>query len=194
MSATASALNRIFADEPWARARLASHAGHAFMVRVGPFTSGFRINDRGSLETAPLAGATPDLVLSLSPINVPAFLADPRRWSEFVAQEGDAALGGSLGELAQTLPWFVERVFARALGPVAGQRAADAGRRLLQMPEYAATRVAENLGSYARDEAQLLAHPADLRTLTDEGVLLAARIDALEARVDVLAAGTPVSA
>ena len=41
------------------------------MVRVGPMTAGFRIGERGSLENAPLAGATPDLVLSLSPLDVP---------------------------------------------------------------------------------------------------------------------------
>jgi len=54
------------------------------------------------------------------------------------------------------------------------------------MPEYAATRIAANVGSYARDEAQLLAHPDDLRTLTDETAALSARIDALDARIEAL--------
>ena len=172
----------------WARERLAAHAGRAFMVRVGPLRTGFQIDDRGSLESAPLAGATPDLVLSMSPLNVPAFLADPRRWNEFVTEAGDVELGGTLKELAQTLPWFVEKLSARALGPIIGQRAADAGRRMLEMPEYAATRIGENVGSYARDEVQILAHPADLRTLIDETALLASRIEALDARIAALAA------
>jgi ubiquinone biosynthesis protein UbiJ len=55
------------------------------------------------------------------------------------------------------------------------------------MPEYAATRLAANVGSYARDEVQLLAHPADLRTLADDTASLAARLDALDARVQSLA-------
>ena len=188
MGLTRAAVNRVLGDEPWARDRLAAHAGRAFMVRVGPMTTGFRIGERGSLESAPLAGATPDLVLSLSPLNVPAFLADPGRWNEFVSEEGDVELGGTLKALAQTLPWFVEKSFARALGPVIGQRVADAGRRMLDMPEYASTRIAENVGSYARDEVQVLAHPADLRTLIDETALLASRIEALEARIAQLAA------
>ena len=186
MGLTDLAVNRVLNGEPWARERLAAHAGRAFMVRMGPLTSGFRIDGRGALESAPLAGATPDLVLSLSPLDAPAFLADPRRWNEFVTEEGDVALGGTLKELAQTLPWFVERLCARTLGPIVGQRVADAGRRMLQVPEYAAARVAENVGSYARDEAQVLAHPADFRTLIDETTRLATRIDALEARVDAL--------
>lgn len=190
MALTDLAVNRLLNDEPWARERLAAHAGRAFMLRLGPLTSGFRIDERGTLESAPLAGATPDLVLSLSPLDAPAFLADPRRWNEFVTEEGDVALGGTLKDLAQTLPWFVEKLCARALGPIVGQRVADAGKRMLEVPEYAASRVAANVGTYARDEAEVLAHPADFRTLVDDTALVAARVDALEARVDALAKHT----
>ena len=157
------------------------------MVRVGPVTGGFRIGARGLLESAPLAGTTPDLALTLSPFNVPAMLADPRRWNDFVTEEGDMELAGVLKDLAQTLPWFVERGLGRSLGPIIGQRVADAGRAALALPEYAATRVAANVGSYARDEARVLAHPADVRALADDTALLAARIDTLDARVRSLA-------
>ena len=188
MALTNAAVNRVLADEPWARERLAAHAGRVFMVRVGPMTTGCRIDPLGALESAPLAGVTPDLVLTMSPLDVPAFLADPSRWNELVTEEGDVELGGALKELAQTLPWFIERMCARALGPIAGQRIADGGRRMLGLPEYAAARIAENVGAYARDEAQWIAHPAEMRTLIDETALLASRIDALDARVEALAA------
>jgi ubiquinone biosynthesis protein UbiJ len=190
MALADAAANRVLEREPWARERLAPFAGRSFVLRVGPAVAGFRVDEKGLLETAPLAGATPDLTLALSPFNVPAFLADPTRWNDFVTEEGDVELGGALKELAQTLPWFVERLFSRSLGPILGQRVADAGRRLLGFPEYAATRVAANVGGYARDEAQVLAHPADLRALADETALLSARIDALDARVEALARRT----
>ena len=188
MALSSTAANRLLEHEPWARERLAAFAGRAFMLRVGPATAGFRIDEHGLFEHAPLAGATPDLVLALSPLDVPAFLADPKRWNEFVAEEGDVELGGVLKELARTLPWFVERLFARALGPVVGQRVADAGRRMLGLPEYAATRIAANVGSYARDEAQVLADPADVRAFAEDTAALASRIEALDARVEELAA------
>jgi ubiquinone biosynthesis protein UbiJ len=190
MALADAAANRVLEREPWARERLAPFAGRSFVLRVGPAVAGFRIDEHGLLVTAPLAGATPDLALALSPFNVPAFLADPKRWNEFITEEGDAELGGALKELAQTLPWFVERLFSRSLGPIVGQRVADAGRRLLGFPEYAAARVAANVGTYARDEAQVLAHPADLRALADETTLLDARIDALDARIEALAQRT----
>ncbi|HEX6136978.1 MAG TPA: hypothetical protein VF059_04935 [Casimicrobiaceae bacterium] len=186
MALTDTAANRLLEHEPWARERLAAFAGRAFMVRVGPLLRGFRIDEHGLLEHAPLAGATPDLVLTVSPIGLPAFLADPGRWNEFVAEEGDVQLGGVLKDLARTLPWFVERLCARSFGPIVGQRVADAGRRLLGLPEYAAARVAANVATYARDEARVLAHPADVRVLFDETALLAARVDALGARIAAL--------
>ena len=68
MALANTAVNRMLANEPWARERLAPFAGRMFMVRVGPVTTGLRVAPDGSLDDAPLAGATPDLVLSLSPL------------------------------------------------------------------------------------------------------------------------------
>src|SRR5436190_13297172 len=186
MALTSGAVNRVLADEPWARERLAVHAGGAFSVRVGPLTTAFRIDGQGTLVSAPLAGTTPDLVLTLSPFNVPAFLANPARWNEFVTEDGDVALGGTLKELAQTLPWFVEKAFARVLGPIAGQRVADVGRRLLAFPEYAAERITESVARYARDEVQLVARGDELRRFTADTADIAARVDALASRVAAL--------
>jgi len=191
MALASGAFNRVLADEPWARDRLAAHAGRAFSLRVGPLTSEFRIDGQGALEAAPAAGAKPDLVVTLSPFNVPAFLANPARWNELVIEEGDVELGGTLKELAQTLPWFVEKLCARTLGAIVGQRVADAGKRMLELPEYATKRIGDNVGSYARDEVEVLAHPADLRVLRDESAALQSRTDALVARIDALAARLP---
>jgi ubiquinone biosynthesis protein UbiJ len=107
-------------------------------------------------------------------------------WNEYVSEDGDVALGGTLKELAQTLPWFVEQAFARALGPIAGQRLADAGRHLLAFPGHAASRLTENVGRYARDEAGLVVGDDEMRAFAGETAALAARVDALEARVAAL--------
>ena len=121
-------------------------------------------------------------------MSVPSFLANPSRWNEFVREEGDVALGGALKELARTLPWFVEAAFAKVLGPLAGQRVADAGRRLLAFPEYAAQRVTEGVASYARDEAGLLARGEQMRAVRDGVRDVTERVDALEQRFDALSA------
>ncbi len=101
-------------------------------------------------------------------------------------------LEGLIGPV-RTLPWFVEQAFADALGPIGGQRVADTGRRLLAFPEYAVERVGETVGSYARDEAGLLARGDEARVLAQESAALAARVDAFAARLDALAARLPAS-
>jgi ubiquinone biosynthesis protein UbiJ len=181
-------VNRLLTREAWARDKLAAHAGRTFSVAVGPAAAGFRIAAGGALENAPLAGVTPDLRISVSALRLPSFLADPRQWSQYVVEDGDPQLGGVLKDLAQTLPWFVEQAFAQALGPIAGQRAADAGRRLLAFPGHAAERVSESIGRYVRDESGLLAHGDELRTLTAQTEDLALRVDGLATRVAALTA------
>jgi len=182
----ASAFNRALSSAPWAREKLSPCAGKSFSLTVGPLSSSLRVADGGALEAA-ATGAAADLRLTLSPLALPSFLADPTRWSELVAQEGDEALGGALKDLAQTLPWIVESAFARVFGAVVGQRLADTGRRLLAFPEYAAERVTDSVATYARDEAEILARGDEMRPFAQQNADLAARADALEGRVDALA-------
>jgi len=178
--------NRTLGREAWAREKLATHAGRVFAVSVGPASAGLRIGADGALESVSLSGMTPELRLTISPLQLPAFLADPRMWNEYVKEDGDVALGGTLKELAQTLPWFVEQAFARALGPIAGQRLADAGRHLLAFPGHAASRLGESVGRYARDEAGLVVGDDEVHAFAGAAAALAARVDALEARVAAL--------
>jgi len=187
LDAPARIANRVLEQEGWAREKLAAFAGRAFTLAVGPVEARFLITEGGKLETAP--SSTPaNLDLQLSPLAVPAFLADPSRWNEFIREDGDAALGGTLKELARTLPWFVEAALAKVLGAVAGQRAAAAGRKLLAFPEYAAQRVTEGVVSYARDEAGLLARGAQMPAFGDGVRDVTSRVDALEQRFDALSA------
>lgn len=177
--------NRALAGQDWAREKLAPFAGRTFALRVGPLAATWTVGEDGAFASA-VAGAPVDLTLTLSPLSVPAFLADPSRWNEYVREEGDAAFGGALKELARTLPWFVEEGFAKAFGPVAGQRVADAGRQLLAFPEYAAQRMGDSAGSYARDETHVMVRGSEARALRDEIAAVATRVDALGARVDAL--------
>ena len=81
--------NRLLHDHSWARARLAPLAGRTFSLTVGPMHAAWRITDDGTLDVAP-AASEPDLKLTVSPWSLPAFLANPARWNEFVREDGDA--------------------------------------------------------------------------------------------------------
>lgn len=187
MEPVASLANRVLEREVWARERLTAHAGRMFVVAVGPVATALRIDGTGLIESTTLSGVAPDLTLRFSPLIIASFLADPSRWDSLVVTDGDPALAATLRELSLTLPWFVEQALAGALGPIVGQRLADAGRRLLGAPEYAAQRVAESVGSYARDEAGLLARGDEGRSFGQETTALAERVDALEGRLAAVA-------
>jgi ubiquinone biosynthesis protein UbiJ len=184
----AALANRVLAREQWARDCLAAHAGRSFKVVVGPVAAAMHIDAAGSIESRQPADPAPDLTLRISPFVLPAFLADPKRWDELVAADGDAALATTLKGLAETLPWFVERAFAEALGPIAGQFVADAGRQMLAFPGHAGARVGDSVKSYMRDEVALAATSAQARSFGDEIAETTARVDALAERVDALAA------
>jgi ubiquinone biosynthesis accessory factor UbiJ len=180
---TSSFANRVLTREPWVRDKLMVHAGRTFAVRVGLMENRFVVAADGTLDSTQSAGATPDLRLSIAARNVPSFLADPTRWSEFVREEGDAALGATLRELAATLPWFVEQSFERMFGAVAGQRLADAGRRLLGFPEYATHRLVDNVAHYARHETNVFVHREEIATFASDVEALSLRATRLAERV-----------
>jgi len=179
--------NRALEREHWARAKLAGHALRAVCVQIGGVSQTFAIDAGGWLHKSESA---PDLWLTIPPLRLPALLAQPERWDEWVAAEGDAALAATLRDLALTLPWFVEGLCARAFGPVAGQTVADLGRRLLALPGYAAQRFGDSIASYVGDEAQLAVGAAEARVVAAEIAALAARVDALALRIDGLADST----
>lgn len=179
--------NRMLEREAWARERLSAHEGRAFAIAVGPVATTLSIAASGLVDSTPASAHPPDLTLRLSPFDVPAFLADPARWDRYISADGDPALAGTLKELALTLPWFVEQAFAKALGPIVGQKVADAGRKLLAFPEYAAERIGESVVGYAHEESDLLARGDEGAVFAEQVAAIASRTDALAARVDALA-------
>lgn len=183
--------NRMLEREAWARQRFAAHAGRSFVLAVGPASSAFTIDETGRVASTLGERAASDLTLRVSPLDVPAFLADPSRWDRYVTADGDATLAATLKELAPTLPWFVEQAFAQVLGDVVGPRLADAGRRLLAFPEYMAQRVGESVASYAHERSGLLATGDEAGAFAEQVAALAARTDALEARLEALGARLP---
>jgi ubiquinone biosynthesis protein UbiJ len=176
--------NRVLEREDWARERLSAHAGRTVRMVCGPMASTLAIAPSGMLSPSQSAA---DLTLSISPLRLPTLLAHPERWTELVAVEGDAALAATLADLARTLPWFVEQAFASALGPLIGNRVADAGRALLELPEHAARSFGTSLTGYVHDEAGLGVSATAFADFSAEVVAISARVDALAARLDQVA-------
>jgi len=181
-------VNRALESEAWAQACLAAHADRTFAIAIGPATTGMRIDAAGRVHDVPRADAAPDLTIKLSPFSAASFLAQPGRWDELVVADGDPALAATLKGLAETLPWFVERMLAGALGPIVGQRVADAGRKLLALPEYAATHIGQTVERYAREETDLAVRRTEAVAFAGEVAGIASRVDEIATRIDAIAA------
>jgi ubiquinone biosynthesis protein UbiJ len=188
MRGAATLANRALAREDWARERLAAHAGRKLRIVAGPAALTLAINADGSFADSEEA---PDLTLTIPALRLPALMATPERWNELVVATGDSSLASTIGELAQTLPWFIERSFARIFGPIVGVQLAEAGRRLLALPGYAAERAGSSFASYASDESGLVAGARAGSEFAAEAAALAARVDALGERIDRLAKPAP---
>jgi ubiquinone biosynthesis protein UbiJ len=186
----AEAANRALRDETWARDQLAAHAGSVFAVASGPFVSTFAILGDGTFAASP-PGAVATLTLTVSPLALPALAAEPSRWRSTVRADGDQALATTLEAIAQTLPWFVERLFARLFGPIAGQAIADAGRTLLAIPAAISQQAAAGVAHFA-SEADAVAHRGDFAAFSCGTVEAEERVAALAARIAALEeAGAP---
>jgi ubiquinone biosynthesis protein UbiJ len=188
MHGAANFANRALAREDWARERLAAHAGRKLRIVAGPAALTLAINADGSFVDSQEA---PDLTLTIPALRLPALVARPERWNELVGAAGDASLASTIGELAQTLPWFIERSFARIFGPIVGAQLAEAGRRLLALPGYAAERAGSSFASYASDESGLVTGARAGSEFAAEVAALAARVDALGERIDRLVKPAP---
>jgi ubiquinone biosynthesis protein UbiJ len=188
MRGAATLANRALAREDWARERLAAHAGRKLRIVAGPAALTLAINADGSFADSE---EEPDLTLTIPALRLPALMARPERWNELVVATGDPSLASTIGELAQTLPWFIERSFARIFGPIVGVQLAEAGRRLLALPGYAAERAGSSFASYASDESGLVAGARAGSEFAAEVAALTARVDALGERIDRLAKPAP---
>ena len=187
MDPGAFVVNRALERERWARDRLAAYAGRTVRFRVGPASVVWTIDQDGRLQES---SSAPDLTLTVSPLRLPALLAQPSRWEELVQADGDSALATTLEELSLAMPLLVEQSFARVLGPIAGAFVADTGRRMLAFPEYAAKRFGENVKRYAVDEATFGVRGSEVRAFSAGVTELASRVDALSARLDAIDTAT----
>jgi ubiquinone biosynthesis protein UbiJ len=182
-------INRTLDHEAWARERLQAHTGATFRVIVGLASVTHAIDASGHLVEP---AGEPDLTLTISPLRLPALLAQPARWPDIVSAQGDAALASTLAELASTAPLFAEQALAKLVGPVIASQVAIAGASVAQMPEYAAQRVGDSIALYVGEHGDAALSKAQARAFASDVAALSADVDALAARVDAAVARSRV--
>src|SRR5690606_28310094 len=180
-------LNALLHREPWARERLAAHAGKSLRLTGGePWTLQCAIASDGSLRPCDRAVA-PDVVLSIPPEHRRHL---PGAWrAEGLAGvtgqariQGDAGLAHLVSDLARGLRWDVEDDLSRLVGDVAAVRLTRGARALAAGVRQAASRAEDNVAEYLGEESGLGVRGADLQPWVSARQALESRLERLDAR------------
>jgi ubiquinone biosynthesis protein UbiJ len=188
-------LNALLHREPWARERLAAHAGKSLRLTGGePWTLQCAIASDGSLRPCDRA-VVPDVVLSIPPERRRDL---PGAWrSEGLAGvtglariQGDAGLAHLVSDLARGLRWDVEDDLSRVVGDVAAVRLARGAREFAGGLRQAVRRAQDNISEYLGEESGLGIRGTDFQAWVSERQALESRLERLDARLRRLEGGT----
>lgn len=170
----------------WARTRLAEHAGKQVRVDLALTAVSLSIAADGYIEHGE-PGATPDLVIVLTPVAAVKWLADREAGWRDARVEGDADLAAAVSFVMANLRWEYEEDLSAVVGDVAAHRIGRGARQFSAWPAEAAESLARAAAEYLSEERRVLATPLAVEEFTDEVDELRDAVERLEKRIDRLA-------
>ena len=171
---------------PWARSRLAEHAGKQIRVELalGPLL--LQIASDGYVEHGE-PGTMPDLVIKLTPLAAAKWLSDREAGWRDARVDGDMELAAAVSYVVANLRWDYEEDLSRVVGDVAAHRITRGARQLSAWPAEAATSLARAVAEYLSEERHALATPLAVEEFTAEVDELRDAVERLDKRIDRLA-------
>jgi len=184
-----AAINHLLAQEAWARAALARHAGKEACIDTGHLQLRMRVAADGMLEAGRGEGAA-GVTIRAKLADLPLIAQDRSRALSYVKIEGDAEFANTISQLANGLRWDAEHELERVIGPIGARRVAEGARQALQLAGGAGRRLADNLAEFLAEERPVLVRPAlreefaaEVVRLRDDVERTAKRIARLEQRL-----------
>jgi len=181
-----AAINHLLAQEAWARALLARHAGKDACIDAGLVRLRLHVARDGLLE-ASQDDAAPGVTIRVKPADLPLIAQDRTRALSYVKIEGDAEFANVISQLANGVRWDAEHDLERVVGPLGARRLVATARRGAGGAAEAGRRLAENLAEFLAEERPVLVRPAqreafatDVVRLRDDVERTAKRIARLE--------------
>ncbi|WP_137172263.1 SCP2 domain-containing protein [Massilia sp. HP4] len=181
-----AAINHLLAQEAWARAQLARHAGKDACIDAGLVRLRLHVARDGLLEASQIDAAA-SVTIRVKPADLPLIAQDRTRALSYVKIEGDAEFANVISQLANGLRWDAEHDLERVVGPLGAQRLVASARRGAEGAAEAGRRLAENLAEFLAEERPVLVRPVqreafatDVVRLRDDVERAAKRIARLE--------------
>lgn len=181
-----AAINHLLAQEAWARAKLAPHAGKIAVFDAGLAAVRLKVSADGMLEAAPTdEAATVTIRVQLS--DLPLIMQNRERAFSYVKIDGDADFANTISQLSQSLRWEAEDDLSKAVGDIAAHRIAAGARSAFDGARALHRSVTENVAEYFLEESPMLMRPQaiaeftnDVTRLRDDVARLAKRIEKLK--------------
>lgn len=181
-----AAINHLLAQEPWARAALARHAGKTACIDASGIALLFHVARDGMLETSP-AESPANVTIRIKLTDLPLILQNRARAFSYVTIEGDAEFANTISQLSNNLRWEAEYDLQRLLGPIAANRLAGGARSAVGGVAALHRKAAENMAEFLTEEQPVLVRPVqahafgnDVTRLRDDVERAAKRIAKLE--------------
>jgi ubiquinone biosynthesis protein UbiJ len=192
-----AAINHLLAQEAWARASLALHAGKEALIDTGAVQLRMRVTRDGMVEPgSEEMPATVTIRVKLS--DVPLILQNRDRAFSYVKIEGDAEFANTISQLSKGLRWEAEHDLEKLFGPIAATRLAEGARNAATGVAATGKKFAENVAEFLLEERAVLIRPSqvsdmadDITRLRDDVERAAKRMEKLEQRLALRNASSP---
>jgi ubiquinone biosynthesis protein UbiJ len=187
-SPLASAINHLLEQEPWARAKLARHAGKLALFDAGVLAVRLAATPDGMVQAA-ADDAVPDVTIRAALADLPLILQDREHAFSYVRIEGDADFANTISQLSESLRWEAEHDLARWIGDIPAMRLSAGVRNAAEGARETKRRFEENLAEYFLEENPMLVRSKavadfgnEVAQLRDDVERLAKRIEKLKGR------------
>jgi ubiquinone biosynthesis protein UbiJ len=180
-----AALNHLLAQESWARALLAPHAGKIAAFDAGAVKLRLQVGADGLLELPTdeeMAAVTIRVRLS----DLPLILQNRERAFSYVKIEGDADFANTISQVSQSLRWEAEEDLSRIVGDIAAARLASSAQAAVQSAKSLHRSITENLAEYFLEENPMLMRPQAVSAFTDDVTRLRDDVARLAKRIEKL--------
>lgn len=180
-------LNRMLAEESWARDKLAPFAGRSARFEAAPLRLDMKVIEGGVFATAP--DEPPAVTIGMNLANLPLALSDPQAALRDLTLKGDAEFAQALAFVLQNLRPDPEEPLSRLIGDAAAQRVVGLLRTSAMHWRELAERMLDNSAAYFVGESSMIAGREDVagfsgavNRLRDDLARLTKRIERIEQR------------
>lgn len=175
-------VNHLLAQEAWARAKLAAHAGKVVRLDAGLFAVSWQVTADGLFKAAESAMA-PQVVIRVKLADLPLIMQNRARAVSYVRIEGDADFANAISQLSQSLKWEAEEDLGRLVGDIAAHRVVASVTSALAGARKGQRALEENIAEYFLEENPMLLRPQTVADFGREVSKLRDDIERLEKRL-----------